>query len=231
MAASHLHQAQKNQINKEVRLILPVLPISPIWVAFVTHFHWYFANQPWLFLRHLGNTCLLVSSGRPITNWNFMQCSEYIYSTLDHSSITLIFGLWHNSYFFSSSSLILVKHLTLQDFSLVGQSLVLKMPRLCHSLVSLRAGLGVPFNPEYCDYSYNTELFTHLVYRAWKKFFCAPYLFFRKVCGTKCGSQEDADRAVSIVCSSVADPESGHCSCEEFLISKGVSVLRMPAHT
>lgn len=93
LAATHLHQAQKIQINKEVRLILQVLPISPVQGAFVTYFHWYFANQPWLFLRYLRNTCLLVSSERLITNWNFMQCPEYIHSTLDQSRVTLIFGL------------------------------------------------------------------------------------------------------------------------------------------
>lgn len=73
------------------------------------------------------------------------------------------------------------------------------------------------------NYFYSTELLSlaYLACRAWQKVFCAAYLFFRKIYDIICGSQKDADGAVGIVCSSVAEPEPGCCSCEESFASKG----------
>lgn len=121
-----------------------------------------------------------------------MQCSKYFHSTLNQSRIMLNFRFWHNSHFFSSCSVILIKHLTLQDFTIL-------------------------------NYFYSTELLSlaYLACRAWQKVFCAAYLFFRKIYDIICGSQKDADGAVGIVCSSVAEPEPGCCSCEESFASKG----------
>lgn len=72
------------------------------------------------------------------------------------------------------------------------------------------------------NYFYSTEPLSlaYLGFGLGRKAFCAAYLFFRKICDTMCGSQ-DADRTVRIVCSSVADSEPRHCSCEEQLASGG----------
>ena len=37
---------KESKINKEVRHMLPVFPVPPIWTASITYLHWYFANQP-----------------------------------------------------------------------------------------------------------------------------------------------------------------------------------------
>lgn len=147
---------------------------------------------------------MLVSSENTFsTDFDFMQCSKNLHSTSDQSKETLNFRFWHNAFFFCHHIVILIKDLTLQ-----------------HSTI--------------LNYFYTTEvlLLTDLGYRAWQKVSCEAYLFFRKICDMVCGSQEDADRAVSIVCSSMADSEPEHCSCKELLASKGrVSVIRMPTHT